>query len=51
MEAMRALTYYFTVEWETLEWVNVFKYLGQLMLMDDVDRQVINVNIKKAQHC
>ncbi len=44
----RALWCTFTAYGEELEWVEVFKYLGRLLLMDDEDGQTIQANLRKA---
>jgi hypothetical protein len=36
---------------EELEWVKVFKYLGQLLLYDDNDTQAMRGNLAKARGC
>ncbi len=51
VESRRALTYHFFVEGEGLKRVKAFKYLGQLMSMDDVNRRAINTNLRKAHWC
>ena len=45
----RALEVGFTAYGEDLERVEVFKYLGRLMAMDDVDTQAIRGNLTKAR--
>ncbi|EJK72322.1 hypothetical protein THAOC_06156, partial [Thalassiosira oceanica] len=39
----------FTAYGETLERVEVFKYLGRLMAMDDNDMHAVRHNLKKAR--
>ncbi len=51
VEARRALTHHFTVDREPLKRVEAFKYLGWLMLMDNINRQEINANLQKARRC
>ena len=34
-----------------MEWVEVFKYLGRLILFVDDDTQAVRVNMKKARRC
>ncbi len=51
VEARRVLTHHFTVDGEPLKRVEAFKYLSRLLSMDNVKRQVINANLKKAQCC
>ena len=36
---------------DTLEKVEVFKYLGWLMSFDDTDAQAVALNLKKARKC
>ncbi|EJK60561.1 hypothetical protein THAOC_19061 [Thalassiosira oceanica] len=45
----RALEVEFTAYGETLERVEVFKYLGRLMAMDDNDMHAVRHNLKKAR--
>eukprot|EP00985_Skeletonema_marinoi_P027980 scaffold23672_cov188-Skeletonema_marinoi.AAC.1 len=45
----RALEVGFTAYGEDLERVEVFKYLGRLMSMDDTDTQAIRDNLSKAR--
>ena len=45
----RALEVGFTAYGEDLERVEVFKYLGRLMAMDDTDTQAIRDNLCKAR--
>ncbi|EJK74492.1 hypothetical protein THAOC_03826 [Thalassiosira oceanica] len=45
----RALDVEFTAYGETLERVEVFKYLGRLMAMDDNDMHAVRHNLKKAR--
>eukprot|EP00985_Skeletonema_marinoi_P029979 scaffold29926_cov138-Skeletonema_marinoi.AAC.1 len=45
----RALEVGFTAYGEDLERVEVFKYLGRLMAMDDTDTQAIRDNLSKAR--
>ena len=39
----------FTAYDDELERVEVFKYLGRLLAMDDVDMQAVRANLKKAR--
>ena len=45
----RALRRQFTAYGDVLERVEVFKYLGRLVAMDDEDDQAITANIAKAR--
>ena len=45
----RALRQQFTAYGEVLERVEVFKYLGRLVSMEDEDAPAINANIAKAR--
>ena len=45
----RALRQQFTAYGEVLERVEVFKYLGRLMSMDDEDGPAVNANLRKAR--
>jgi hypothetical protein len=36
---------------EELQWVEVFKYLGRLLLYDDNDTQAMRANLAKARRC
>jgi hypothetical protein len=47
----RAIAQKFTAYDEELENVEVFKYLGRLIAMDDIDNQAIRSNMKKARKC
>ena len=51
MDSVRALDVVFTAYGEDLERVEVFKYLGRLMAMDDNDLPAVRSNIKKARSC
>ena len=51
VKAWRVLTHHFTVDGEPLKRVEAFKYLGRLLSMDDVNRHVINANLRKARKC
>ena len=46
-----ALRREFTTYGEGLERVEVFKYLGRMLTMDDVDGHTIGANLKKARRC
>lgn len=46
---LRALNVGFTAYEEPLERVEVFKYLGRLLTMDDTDTQAIRANLAKAR--
>ena len=48
-EAVEALGVTFTAYGDELERVEVFKYLGRLMAMDDNDRQAVRSNMRKAR--
>jgi hypothetical protein len=50
-DAARALNVVFTAYDVELERVEVFKYLGRLLAMDDNDVQAIRANLKKARKC
>ena len=50
-ESVRALDVTFTAYGEELERVEMFKYLGRLMAMDDNDVPAVRSNIKKARKC
>jgi hypothetical protein len=50
MRSERAIVQKFTTYGEELENVEVFKYLGRLIAMDDIDNQAIRSN-KKARKC
>ena len=47
----RAIAQKFTAYGKELENVEVFKYLGRLIAMDDIDNQAIRSNMKKARKC
>ena len=49
MRSDRAITRKFTAYGEELEMVDVFKYLGRLIAMDDIDNQAIRSNMRKAR--
>lgn len=49
MANLRALDVGFTAYGEPLERVEVFKYLGRLLSMDDTDTQAIRANLAKAR--
>lgn len=49
MANLRALDVGFTAYGEPLERVEVFKYLGRLLSMDDTDTQAIRTNLAKAR--
>ncbi len=51
MKTKRTLHNHFTVKDELIKWVEVFKYLGWLMSMDNIDKRVVNLNIKKSHRC
>ena len=44
-----ALRQEFTAYGDVLERVEVFRYLGRLLAMDDVDRQAVDANLRKAR--
>ena len=46
---MQALEVNFTAYGDVLERVEVFKYLGRLMAMDDNDIQAVRSNLRKAR--
>ena len=48
VEVKKALTHHFTVDREPLEQVEAYKYLDRLMSMNNVNRQVITVNLRKT---
>ena len=50
-DAARALNVVFTAYDVELERVEVFKYLGRLLAMDDNDVKAIRANLKKACKC
>ena len=47
--AGRALQHRFTIYGEELERVELFKYLGRLLSMDDNDGPAIRANLRKAR--
>ena len=49
MRLERAITRKFMAYGEELETVEVFKYMGRLIAMDDIDIQAIRSNMKKAR--
>ena len=52
VNSARALEVIFTAYYgEELERVEVFKYLGRLLAMDDNDMQAVRANLKKARKC
>ena len=51
MHSQQALKHTFCANREDLEWVEVFKYLGQLILYDDADNQAMRSNLQKAIRC
>jgi hypothetical protein len=51
IDAAWAIQQQFTAYGEELNRVDIFKYLGRLMSMDDNDRPAIRGNLKKARRC
>ena len=51
VRSQEALECSFTAYGEDLERVEVFKYLGRLILYDDADNQAMRSNLKKAWGC
>lgn len=49
VQAVKALDVTFTAYDDELERVEVFKYLGRLMAMDDCDMQAVYANLRKAR--
>jgi hypothetical protein len=47
--AALALRQQFTIHGDVLEWVKVYKYLGQMMAQDDNDTQAICAQLRKAR--
>ena len=48
VNSARSLDHEFSAYGETLERVEVFKYLGRLLAFDDNDVQAVRSNLKKA---
>jgi hypothetical protein len=51
VHSQEALGHSFTVYGEELERVEVFKYLGQLIVDDNADTQAMRSNLRKARGC
>jgi len=51
VHSQEALEHSFTACGEELEWVEVFKYLGQLIAHDDADTKAMRSNLRKARGC
>ncbi len=51
MHSQQALEHTFCANGEELERVEVFKYLGWLILFDDADNQAMGSNLRKAHGC
>ncbi len=51
MRSQQALKHRFCANWEELERVEVFKYLGWLISLNDADNQAMGSNLRKAQGC
>ncbi len=51
VHSQQALKHTFCANREDLEWVEVFKYLGQLILYNDADNQAMWSNLQKAIRC
>jgi hypothetical protein len=51
VHSQRALERTFSANGEELERVEIFKYLGQLILHDDADNQAMWSNLRKARGC
>ncbi len=51
LHSQEALGHLFTVYGETLERVEVFKYLGQLIAYNDANTQAKQLNLRKALGC
>jgi hypothetical protein len=51
VRSQQALGRSFTAYGEELEWVEVFKYLGQLIAFNDANNQAMRSNLRKVRGC